>query len=172
MNNLFNRIIVAYDDSPGSERALQFGIELMKNNNGSELIVAQVFEEKTENSAIAGQQPIEPLISHGYIAEGTQISPIEGRHYETSQPTHAKIINSVDQAFFKAKETLKAENIEADFEVLEGSPADSVCEYAKSISADIIIAGSSQNTGLKKIFLGSNSEKIVKNAPCTVLIAK
>ena len=55
--------------------------------------------------------------------------------------------------------------------ILHGDPSFKICEF-KSVSADIIIIGDSGKTGLKRIFLGSTSEAISHNAPCSILIVK
>ena len=56
--------------------------------------------------------------------------------------------------------------------ILHGDPSSKICEFAQSISADIIIIGSTSKSGFKRIFLGDTSEAVSHNAPCSVLIVK
>ncbi|MDF2039112.1 universal stress protein [Cytobacillus oceanisediminis] len=168
----FEKIVVGYDDTDGSRQALNMAIELVKQHPESQLLIAQVFEETIENVPISNEKAIEPVRTNGYLLEGIQIPPMPVYHDESSARTHARVKHSVDNAFFNAREILEPYNINVKFDVIEGSPADSICEYAAAENADLIIVGSSGKGGIKKMFLGSTSSKIAKNAPCPVLIAK
>jgi len=47
-----------------------------------------------------------------------------------------------------------------------------ITEMAKEIKADLIVIGEHDRHGLDHILLGSNAEKTVRYAPCTVLVVK
>ncbi|GLB58756.1 universal stress protein [Cytobacillus sp. NCCP-133] len=174
MGMQFNRIVVGYDDTEGSKYALNLGIGLAKENPDSQLLIAQVFEEKIENIPVSNsnEKVVEPVRTNGYLLEGIQIPPLPVYHEEANTTTHAKVTHSVEQAFYNAREVLKTYNINAKFDVLEGNPADSICEYAAAEGADLIIVGNSGKGGIKRMFLGSTSAKVAQNAPCPVLVAK
>lgn len=172
MSLQFNRIIVGYDNTAGSRNALNLAIGLAKENPESHLLVAQVFEEKVENVPVSNEKAVEPVRTNGYLLEGIQVPPLPVYHDEANTTTHAKVSHSVDQAIFNAREIIEPYNIKAKFEVLEGNPANSICDYAAVENADLIIVGNSGKGGLKRMFLGSTSAKIAENAPCPVLIAK
>ena len=53
-----------------------------------------------------------------------------------------------------------------------GSPAGEIANYAKEIDADLIVMPSLGKTGLKHFALGSVAERVVRIAPCPVLILK
>jgi nucleotide-binding universal stress UspA family protein len=55
-------------------------------------------------------------------------------------------------------------------EVLRGGPGPAVCDFAEQVSADVIIAGTHGRGGFKRALLGSVSDYIVRNAPCSVLV--
>lgn len=63
-------------------------------------------------------------------------------------------------------------NLLVESKILHGDPASKICEFASSVSADIIIIGSTGKSGLKRVFLGSTSEAVSHHAPCSVLIVK
>jgi len=53
-----------------------------------------------------------------------------------------------------------------------GDPADTICDVAKEISANLIITGRHSRQGaLEHMLIGSTAERIVRFAPCSVLIA-
>jgi universal stress protein A len=47
-----------------------------------------------------------------------------------------------------------------------------ITEAAKALGADLIVVGTHGYTGLKRALLGSTAEKIVRHAPCPVLVAR
>jgi universal stress protein A len=54
----------------------------------------------------------------------------------------------------------------------EGDPADEILRCARSISADLLLAGTSDPAGLERFLLGSVATEIGKTAPCSVLIVR
>ena len=56
--------------------------------------------------------------------------------------------------------------------VVPATPADAICETATNTSADLVIVGSHGATGLKRYLLGSVAEKVVRHAPCSVLVVR
>jgi len=53
-----------------------------------------------------------------------------------------------------------------------GKPADELLALAHEIGADLIIVGSKGLTGVERLLLGSVSEKVVREAKCTVEVAR
>lgn len=56
--------------------------------------------------------------------------------------------------------------------VEQGAAYQMICEYAAQKSIDLIVMGSHGITGLRKIFIGSTTEKVIHHAPCPVLSIK
>lgn len=53
-----------------------------------------------------------------------------------------------------------------------GKPAEQILDIAGEVGADLIIVGSHGLTGLERLVLGSVSEKIVREAGCSVEVAR
>jgi universal stress protein A len=51
-------------------------------------------------------------------------------------------------------------------------PFHEILETAKSQNVDLIVMGTHGRTGLQHILLGSVAEKVVRLAPCPVLVAR
>jgi len=52
------------------------------------------------------------------------------------------------------------------------SPAAAICEEAKAMQADVIVVGRHGHEGfLEHLLIGSTAERVVRHAPCTVLVA-
>lgn len=47
-----------------------------------------------------------------------------------------------------------------------------ICAKARKEKTDLIILGTHGLTGLKRLFLGSTTEKVVRHAPCSVLVTR
>jgi nucleotide-binding universal stress UspA family protein len=60
----------------------------------------------------------------------------------------------------------------ADVEVLDGAPVDSIVEYARETSVDLIIVGSHGRSGLSRLVLGSVAEGVIRNAASPVMVVR
>lgn len=56
--------------------------------------------------------------------------------------------------------------------ILTGRPYEEVCKLARELEADLIFLPTRGNSGLKHIVLGSTAERIVRFAPCPVLVLR
>jgi len=54
--------------------------------------------------------------------------------------------------------------------VIVGDAADEIINYAKLERADMIIIGTHGSKGLERVLMGSTAERVVKKAPCPVLV--
>ena len=59
-----------------------------------------------------------------------------------------------------------------DVEVAFGPPADTIVRVAQKCGADLIVMGIHKRTGLHRILLGSVAGKVVRLAPCPVLMVR
>lgn len=56
--------------------------------------------------------------------------------------------------------------------VIEGDPASAVAEFALDHDADMIVAGTHGRKGVARVLMGSTAEKLLREAPCQILIVK
>ena len=68
--------------------------------------------------------------------------------------------------------TCHCSGTEGDIVVVHGVPFHEIVETAKTQKVDFIVMGTYGRTGLQHVLLGSVAEKIVRLAPCPVLIAR
>lgn len=57
-------------------------------------------------------------------------------------------------------------------EVQVGEPAEEIVDYARLEEVDLIVMGSRGLSPIKELLLGSVSDKVLRTAPCPVLIAR
>lgn len=56
--------------------------------------------------------------------------------------------------------------------VSSGAAYQEICELAREIKADLIVLATRGHTGLKRVLLGSTAERVVRLAPCPVLVVR
>ncbi len=73
----------------------------------------------------------------------------------------------------EAKDLAVSRGIIAEDFVREAESADEpIIELARSADIDLIVMGSHGRTGLKRLLMGSVTERVIGNAPCPVLVVK
>ncbi|OGP21490.1 MAG: hypothetical protein A2054_00820 [Deltaproteobacteria bacterium GWA2_55_10] len=71
-------------------------------------------------------------------------------------------------AKFMAKHLKGYDNVAAD--VLSGVPHSAIVNYAKKNKSDVIVIGSHGKGALDRLIVGSNTERVLRKAPCPVLV--
>jgi nucleotide-binding universal stress UspA family protein len=61
---------------------------------------------------------------------------------------------------------------QVDTFVIDGDPGPALCRFASEVNAAAIIVGSRGRGGLKRALLGSVSDYVVRNAPCSVVVTR
>ena len=56
--------------------------------------------------------------------------------------------------------------------LLEGDPAAEIVRYGRDAGIDLIVMGTHGRTGVERLVLGSVAEKVLRDASCSVLVAK
>jgi universal stress protein A len=56
--------------------------------------------------------------------------------------------------------------------VRHGVPFNEISGTASTLKADLIVIATHGYTGLKHVFLGSTAERVVRHAPCPVLVVR
>jgi nucleotide-binding universal stress UspA family protein len=60
----------------------------------------------------------------------------------------------------------------ADVAVLDGTPVDTIVDYARQHAVDLIVIGSHGRSGLQRLFLGSVAEGVVRAAAKPVMVVR
>lgn len=56
--------------------------------------------------------------------------------------------------------------------LLDGDPAAEIVRYASDATMDLIVMGTHGRSGLERLLVGSVTEKVMREAPCSVLAVK
>jgi nucleotide-binding universal stress UspA family protein len=141
----YSRIVVAYDHSELSKKALKMAMNLAKQDKQIELLVLMVL------------QPARPMVySYGYA-------------FEAIQDSEREEVNSIRK---EIEEDLQLLPNKTRSVVIEGNPGVMIVEFVKQNDCDLVVMGSRGLSGLKELFLGSVSHYVVQKATCPVFIVK
>jgi nucleotide-binding universal stress UspA family protein len=67
---------------------------------------------------------------------------------------------------------LRERGIEPETVAADGQPAEALMQAARDAGADLIVVGSSGSDYVARAILGSTAEKVVRQAPCDVLVVR
>lgn len=84
---------------------------------------------------------------------------------------HEQLEGHANQAMEGCLQRVLDARLEADRVVLHGVPFREIVKHAAETHADLIVMGRHGRTGLPHAFLGSVAERVVRLAPCAVLVA-
>jgi nucleotide-binding universal stress UspA family protein len=79
--------------------------------------------------------------------------------------------NARQQAQKALARVLRA-GLQGDSVIVEGTPFQMIIDTAKDKGADLIVMGTHGRTGLSHVLMGSVAEKVVRLAPCPVLVTR
>lgn len=162
---MFQKMIVGYDGSEGSRVALLKAVGLMQHSPNSKLIVAYVNEDVVGGEiAYTGQQ----LQTSPVTTDMTMAPPISNMDESPRQFAREYAVQMSESI----REQLDKHQIIADIVAIDGHPTHALSEMADKEHADLIIVGNSGKSGFQKFFVGSVSEKLIKESPCSVLVIK
>lgn len=160
---MYTKILVAIDGSQGSQSALAHATEIASHFHSDLIIAHAIKEERTVYSSPVYDQPFRKGVARKQIGTAT----VEKSNYDTCADKE-KGIALLKEA--KSSISLPASQIKT--KLLYGDPAKSICEYSKMKEVDLIVMGRRGFHDLRKMVLGSVSEKVAKSAPCPVTIIK
>ena len=84
----------------------------------------------------------------------------------------AETLMSAREKLAKAHENHLASFWPANSHVRSGQPFHEICQQAREIEADLIVLATRGHSGLKRVLLGSTAERVVRFAPCPVLVVR
>lgn len=150
-----DRIIVAFDGSENSKKALLTAIDLAKTVNAA-ITVAHSHDMKDNQTVI---DPPRPAAEASYISGGMTSVP-DPLISDVTSPEPMIYEDRTEEVIAEARMMLNEQQADGDIDILEGDPAESIIEHANRISADMIVTGSRDQNRLKKLIFGSVSEKL------------
>ncbi len=79
---------------------------------------------------------------------------------------------NAEQQTQMALDRVQQAGIQGESTIVEGTPFQAIIETAESRNVDLIVMGTHGRTGLSHALMGSVAEKVVRLAPCPVLVTR
>ncbi|SDF73067.1 universal stress protein [Sporomusa acidovorans] len=136
------KMVVAYDGSAGSHKALAWAVSLAAKLGGDVVVVSVV-------------KPPEFSSSIDEVDEW----------YEGGEKQYRPLLE-------QAAAYGEAEGVSLKTEILRGHPAESIIRYAADRKADLIVTGTRGMGGFKSLVIGSVAQKVVTYAKVPVVVVK
>ncbi len=143
----YKKIMVTLDGSTLAAQALPHALALAEIHQ-AELILFRVVQEA------------HPLV--GYVQEGAL----------DTQKRQEQVLDEASQALTEIVNELKLHNLTARSVVEVGLPAETIIDYASKNDVSLIVMSTHGRTGLARWVYGSVADKVLRGAPCPVLLVR
>jgi nucleotide-binding universal stress UspA family protein len=87
-------------------------------------------------------------------------------------PVEADIREPVAENLARMVNEIVAGRVPVETLTRTGQPWFEITEAARELRADLVIVGTHGYTGLKHVLMGSTAERVVRHAPCPVLVVR
>ena len=141
------KLLVPTDFSEDSEQAARYAVELAKR-----------FQAEVHCIHVV-DIPADLLSTSDYYMTGPSEQFIDQIRVESKKNLDAFAVKNLEGA-----------QVQTAF--LEGSPFVEIIRYARDQQIDLVVIATHGRTGLKHVLFGSVAEKVVRKAPCPVLVVK
>jgi nucleotide-binding universal stress UspA family protein len=138
------KILVPLDFSPASMVALDYAVWLAKQFHAA-IHLVHVYPPD-EASSVPGAAHLLLQSAEAIERLNEELTGIHRKHVPTFCPENCHIRG--------------------------GRPYEQIINLAREINADLIVLSTRGHSGLKHLLLGSTAERVVRNAPCPVLVAR
>ncbi len=140
---MFRKILVAYDGSQGSRRALRAGIDLAKRL-GAELYTISVMEHLPHYAATVGEVKEAQVEFEAFFRELTK----------------------------QARDLAALEGVELESVVKPGHEVETIVNYAKEGGFDLLAVGFTGHSNIWGRIMGSTTQNLSRLTPCTLMIVR
>jgi nucleotide-binding universal stress UspA family protein len=156
---MYKKILVPYDNSEPSNKALDHAVNMAKMSGGSEVILLYVIAEFPTYHFI--DRPARSIKT----GEKTVFSQYLKEVYELMEESANDVLDK------KKEDTKKTAGLEISTKLLTGHISNSIIDFAVKEKVDLIVIGNVGRSGMSKIrSLGSVSRSVSERSPCPVMI--
>lgn len=150
-NTMYKKILLPTDGSEYSEKAGEHAI-WFADNATSQIIVLNVIDTSYLNSI--PQEDLGSTLEDHFKAEGN------------------RAVNRFSEKLQEDQCDGKCKNVHFLTKIKKGKPVDEILKTIKEEGIDLVVMGASGKHGLKRLYPGSVTERVVRSAECPVLVIK
>ncbi|HAS53108.1 MAG TPA: universal stress protein [Nitrospiraceae bacterium] len=126
----------------------------------------------SRQSSAAVERAIAFAQSYGGGLRVLSVVDVTGEFHAEAPQVVEELVRKAKTYTAAVKQKAAAVGIQTETFVAEGDAADAVTELARTENADVIVVGSHGRTGLRRLLMGSVTERIIGSASCPVLVVK
>lgn len=141
------RILVPCDFSSPAKEAYKLAVSMAAKSNGEVLLLHVINVPVIYDPGLGGVPYADPTLLDDLEAAGI-------KNFEALQADHGIL------------------SVRSSYHITNGDILSSILEYSEEKSIDLIVMGTSGASGLAEIFIGSNTEKVVRHAKVPVLAVR
>jgi universal stress protein A len=154
----FKRVLCPVDLSGFSLDALKLAVEITRASGAALYVVHAVdnpFDELYMSSIAQADPAALGLYQRRPVKRAGIVAAIKGHSQVLLKQFAHDLVTSVEKVRYIVK---------------TGNPLEAILEAAEERRADLIVLATHGRTGIKRLLIGNVAEKIVRHAPCPVLI--
>lgn len=156
---MYKKILVPYDDSEPSNKALDHAAAIAKMSGGSEVILLYIIAEFPTYHFI--ERPARSIKTGEKITLSQYLKEV----YELMEESANDVLDK------KKEEIKRTAGLEIRTKLLTGHISNAIIDFAAKEKVDLIVIGNVGRSGISKIrTLGSVSRSVSERAPCPVMI--
>lgn len=157
----FQNILIALTPSPLADRVFQRGLSIAQPHGATVRLVHLINE---------------PVITPNYtpMTSGTGVgagwsSPLPLPEEGSDRPTWQAQLDEARSWLARYQQESQQRGVTATYDTSIGEPGFWICKLAEENGCDLIVLGRRGREGLQEAILGSVSNYVLHNAPCSVL---
>lgn len=143
---LFRRLLIPLDGSESSLKAARYGLRLAKREGGTVMAVHVVDEENATDLARYANCPLTEIV--------------------------ARMCLSGEGYLDTVREWARRDGVPVSCEVRVGVPHRVLLKLAGELKADLIVMGTVGRRGVRRVLIGSVTERVIVHSPIPVLVVK
>jgi len=123
-------------------------------------------------SNVATERAIDFAKSYGGILIIVSVVDVPAEYYGEAPEAWDNLVTKARGYVEKARQQAEASGVKAEAYVKEAETYQAIIGLAEEKKADTVIMGSHGRTGLKRLLMGSVTEKVIGHSPCPVLVVR
>ncbi|SAM05494.1 hypothetical protein [Absidia glauca] len=157
------RLVIAYDGTEDANKLFEWALKNIVNQKTDHVILVSALPRTAHSGSKHLKDEHLPEISTTPTRVNEAIEEVE------KETHHSKPARDLLQAMATQ---LKSANISSEQHILWGEAKEVLPKYCQSHKVDLLIVGSRGLSTMKSVFLGSVSDKCVRECPCPVLVVR
>lgn len=145
---MFSKILIPLDGSRYGGRAIPYAVAIAKKFN-AEVILLQ---------AVHPTPPIMPASAGGAMMDPTTADII----LQSAEKQNRSNLSKANRYLKARLKEITAQGVKATFHSELGDPAGAIIKFCKKESVDLVVMTTSGKGGLKRAFLGSVADKVIR----------